>query len=81
MEIDNNIEKLSRQIEALRSINLNKKDDKRNIILAFISVLSLVTGCMQVTESFGATPNVCANIIAGAASIVIGLILFFIFIK
>ena len=81
MEIDNNIEKLSRQIEALRSINLNKKDDKRNIILAFISVLNLVTGCMQVTESFGATPNVCANIIAGAASIVIGLILFFIFIK
>ena len=81
MEIDNNIEKLSRQIEALRSINLNKKDDKRNVILAFISVLSLITGCMQVTESFGATPNICANIIAGGASIIIGLVLFFIFVK
>lgn len=81
MEIDNNIEKISRQIEALRSINLNKKDDKRNVILAFISVISLVTGCMQVTESFGATPSVFANIFAGVGSIVVGLILFLIFIK
>ncbi|WP_207640361.1 hypothetical protein [Butyrivibrio sp. FCS014] len=79
MSIEDTVEKLIRQIDALHSINLNKQDEKRNIILAFITVLSLVTGCMQVTESFGPTPNIAANIIAGAASLIIGLVLFFLF--
>ncbi|WP_024866421.1 hypothetical protein [Butyrivibrio sp. FCS014] len=81
MSIEDTVEKLIRQIDALHSINLNKQDEKRNIILAFITVLSLVTGCMQVTESFGPTPNIAANIIAGAASLIIGLVLFFCFVK
>lgn len=81
MEIDSTLYKLSRQIDALYSINVNKKDEKRNIILAFFSALSLVTGCMQVVESFNEKPNICANITVGLISLIIGVVLFIYFIK
>ena len=81
MRIDDNIDKLIRQVDALFSMNSSKKEEKRNVILAFISVLSLVAGCMQVTESFGESPNLIANIASGIISLIIGLIFFFSFIK
>lgn len=81
MNNEDTVEKLIRQIEALHSINLNKQDGKRNIILAFITMLSLVIGCMQVAESFGPNPSIAANVISGVVSFAIGLVLFFFFVK